>query len=72
MHRFFFSPSNKKICSDRGKCYNGSCECGPRKARSAQRYSGKYCECDDYSCSYSDDRLCGGEFESLHTQIPRL
>ncbi|XP_053373314.1 integrin beta-PS-like isoform X4 [Mercenaria mercenaria] len=48
------------ICSGRGECVCGVCECFPRRAHSAQKYSGKYCHCDDYSCSYHNNQLCGG------------
>lgn len=54
------NPNTTIVCSGRGECICGVCECFPRKANSAQKYSEKYCQCDDYSCSYHDDQLCGG------------
>ncbi|KAK3108829.1 hypothetical protein FSP39_016685 [Pinctada imbricata] len=47
-------------CSDRGDCICGKCECRARSSNSAQRYSGKFCECDDYSCPFYKDLICGG------------
>ncbi|XP_045172698.2 integrin beta-like protein 1 [Mercenaria mercenaria] len=47
-------------CSGRGECICGMCSCFARRAHSAQKYSGRYCECDDYSCSYHNNQLCGG------------
>ncbi|XP_060070734.1 integrin beta-PS-like [Ylistrum balloti] len=48
------------VCSNRGECVCGKCECAARSQNSAQRYSGEHCECDDYSCPYSGGNLCGG------------
>ncbi|KAL3831699.1 hypothetical protein ACJMK2_023420 [Sinanodonta woodiana] len=48
------------VCSGRGECICGVCECFPREKNSAQRFSGPYCECNDFSCSYHNDLLCGG------------
>lgn len=49
------------ICSGRGDCRCGYCRCNPiSKSRPDERYSGQYCECDDFSCPYHNDKLCGG------------
>ncbi|XP_048247229.1 integrin beta-PS-like [Haliotis cracherodii] len=53
-------PNSTVPCSGRGQCVCGVCECFPRTANSAQKYSGTFCECDNYSCDYSDGELCGG------------
>ncbi|KAL4222041.1 Integrin beta-1 [Mactra antiquata] len=52
--------TSKVICSGRGECVCGTCECFQRRAQSAQKYSGDYCHCDDYSCSFDNNLLCGG------------
>lgn len=71
--KFFFSPNStsKVICSGRGECVCGSCECFQRRAQSAQKYSGEYCHCDDYSCSFDNNLLCGGKF-SIFTVFEEL
>lgn len=49
------------VCSGRGLCVCGQCSCRPRHDMfSEQRYSGTYCECDDYSCPSALGSLCGG------------
>ena len=48
------------ICSGRGECVCGNCECKPRRGNSEEKYSGKWCQCDDYSCPFHDNALCGG------------
>ncbi|XP_064614126.1 integrin beta-1-like [Liolophura sinensis] len=49
------------ICMGRGECVCGECKCFARTPKSDNKFSGKFCECDDYSC-YSVDgkKLCGG------------
>ncbi|XP_041366244.1 integrin beta-PS-like [Gigantopelta aegis] len=47
-------------CSGKGQCVCGICECYQRSSDSAFKYSGPFCECDDYSCDYYDHQLCGG------------
>ncbi|XP_050418203.1 integrin beta-1 isoform X1 [Patella vulgata] len=53
-------PNSTMPCSGRGECVCGVCDCYPRTANSAQKFSGTYCECDDYSCDYFDGLICGG------------
>lgn len=53
-------PGKELICSGRGECVCGNCECKPRRGNSEERYSGKWCQCDDYSCPFHDNALCGG------------
>ncbi|KHJ40628.1 EGF-like domain protein [Trichuris suis] len=48
------SPSEEP-CSGRGKCKCGACECD-----SPEKYSGKYCQCDDTSCPSNGAELCSG------------
>ncbi|KAJ8278050.1 hypothetical protein GJAV_G00083280 [Gymnothorax javanicus] len=47
------------ICSNNGDCICGTCECKKRE-NPAERYSGKYCECDNFNCDRSNNKLCGG------------
>ncbi|XP_057188992.1 integrin beta-1-like [Triplophysa rosa] len=47
------------ICSNNGECVCGTCECKIRD-NPEERYSGKFCECDNFSCDRSDNKLCGG------------
>ncbi|XP_048019342.1 integrin beta-1b.1 [Megalobrama amblycephala] len=47
------------ICSKNGECFCGTCECKKRD-NPEERYSGKFCECDNFSCDRSDNKLCGG------------
>ncbi|RWS31018.1 integrin beta-like protein 1, partial [Leptotrombidium deliense] len=44
---------DSKICSGKGYCVNGTCEC-------ITHAYGKFCECDDFSCIRSYGELCGG------------
>ncbi|RXN33122.1 integrin beta-1-like protein [Labeo rohita] len=47
------------ICSNSGQCVCGTCECKKRD-NPGERYSGKFCECDNFSCDRSNNKLCGG------------
>ncbi|XP_026061498.1 integrin beta-1-like isoform X3 [Carassius auratus] len=47
------------ICSNNGECVCGMCECKKRD-NPEERYSGKFCECDNFNCDRSNNRLCGG------------
>ncbi|XP_061111269.1 integrin beta-1-like isoform X1 [Conger conger] len=47
------------ICSNNGNCICGACECNKRD-NPDERYSGKFCECDDFNCDRSGNKLCGG------------
>ncbi|XP_071327115.1 integrin beta-1-like [Trachinotus anak] len=53
------SGPNAPVCSGRGQCVGGFCECVMR-ANPEERYSGQYCECSNFDCSYSNNRICGG------------
>ncbi|XP_049602630.1 integrin beta-1-like [Syngnathus scovelli] len=48
-----------EICSNNGDCVCGTCECKKRD-NPAEIYSGKYCECDNFNCYRSNNKLCGG------------
>ncbi|XP_041658556.1 integrin beta-1-like isoform X2 [Cheilinus undulatus] len=47
------------ICSNNGDCVCGTCECKKRD-NPEEIYSGKYCECDNFNCDRSNNKLCGG------------
>ncbi|GLD54997.1 integrin beta-1 isoform X2 [Lates japonicus] len=47
------------ICSNNGDCVCGTCECKKRD-NPEERYSGPYCECDNFNCDRSGNKLCGG------------
>nr|XP_055059275.1 integrin beta-1-like [Misgurnus anguillicaudatus] len=47
------------ICSNNGECVCGTCECKSRE-NPEERYSGRYCECDNFSCDRFNNKLCGG------------
>lgn len=55
------------ICSGNGDCVCGACEC-KKKDNPEERYSGQYCECDNFSCDRSGNKLCGGERGSFCTE----
>ncbi len=47
------------VCSNNGECVCGTCECKKRE-NPEEIYSGKFCECDNFSCDRSNNKLCGG------------
>ncbi|XP_023696185.1 integrin beta-1 isoform X1 [Paramormyrops kingsleyae] len=47
------------ICSNNGDCICGTCECKKRE-NPEERYTGKFCECDNFNCDRSNNKLCGG------------
>ncbi|KAL5006354.1 hypothetical protein ScPMuIL_015160, partial [Solemya velum] len=53
-------PNTTIICSGRGECICGTCICNRREQHLARRWSGTYCECDDYGCPKYQGMLCGG------------
>ncbi|KAG9355185.1 hypothetical protein JZ751_000023 [Albula glossodonta] len=48
-----------EICSNNGDCICGACECRKRD-NPEERYSGKFCECDNFNCDRSNNKLCAG------------
>lgn len=51
------SPNGEeKICSGRGTCKCGVCDCAKR-ANSREFFYGKYCECDNFSCKRNSAKL---------------
>uniref|UniRef100_A0AAY4AJG8 Integrin beta n=1 Tax=Denticeps clupeoides TaxID=299321 RepID=A0AAY4AJG8_9TELE len=53
-----------EICSNNGDCICGTCECKKRD-NPEERYSGKYCQCDNFNCDRSNNKLCGGHGECI-------
>uniref|UniRef100_A0A3Q3BI13 Integrin beta n=2 Tax=Kryptolebias marmoratus TaxID=37003 RepID=A0A3Q3BI13_KRYMA len=47
------------ICSSNGECICGTCICKKRE-NVAEVYSGQFCECDNFNCDRSNNKLCGG------------
>lgn len=53
--------NTSKVCEGRGQCLCGKCDCQAiSSSNTSRRYSGAYCECNNYNCDYSHDDLCGG------------
>lgn len=51
--------NDSEICSSLGTCKCGECKCFPRKDPS-EKYYGKYCECNNFSCGRHNGALCSG------------
>ncbi|XP_016893610.1 integrin beta-1-like isoform X2 [Cynoglossus semilaevis] len=47
------------VCSGRGLCVEGFCEC-ERRINPAEIYSGRYCECSNFDCERSNNKICAG------------
>lgn len=46
------------VCSQRGECLCGQCVC---HSSDFGKITGKYCECDDFSCVRYKGEMCSGE-----------
>uniref|UniRef100_A0A0B6ZNF3 Integrin beta n=1 Tax=Arion vulgaris TaxID=1028688 RepID=A0A0B6ZNF3_9EUPU len=46
-------------CSGKGECICGVCNCFPLNTNPAEKYSGDFCHCNDYSCPVGPNGLCG-------------
>lgn len=46
-------------CSGRGSCLCGVCDC-EKRTNTEEIISGKFCECDNFSCDRSNNQLCSG------------
>lgn len=51
--------TNAAECNGRGTCVCGACECIKRK-KPEEIISGKYCECENFSCERNKNLLCSG------------
>jgi len=47
------------VCNNRGDCICGKCECRERDNPDEQ-VTGKFCECDNFSCDRYNGELCSG------------
>lgn len=54
-----FRGNDTKVCSGRGICRCGECECSKRDSPD-EKVTGKYCECDNFSCDRYDGLVCAG------------
>lgn len=65
-----FSSDNTTIggseCSGRGNCVCNQCEC-ERRAQPEEIISGKFCECDNFSCDRHMGLLCSGPEKGICT-----
>ncbi|KAL7744462.1 hypothetical protein ACLKA6_001839 [Drosophila palustris] len=51
--------TNAADCNGRGSCVCGRCECNKRP-NPEEIISGKYCECENFSCERNKNLLCSG------------
>ena len=59
-----------EVCHGRGQCLCGRCDCYPiTPGDTSVTFSGKYCQCNDYSCDFHDGKLCGGACAFLNLNI---
>lgn len=54
-----FNRDEIKECSGVGKCRCGQCMCHLRP-NPEEKYSGKFCECNNFSCDKKDGKICSG------------
>ncbi|OQR79540.1 integrin beta-PS-like [Tropilaelaps mercedesae] len=51
--------NDTRVCSGRGECHCGVCTCNLRDSEH-EKVTGKFCECDNFSCDRHNGHLCGG------------
>ncbi|KAL7673671.1 hypothetical protein ACOME3_008523 [Neoechinorhynchus agilis] len=51
-------PESNVLCSGRGQCLCGKCNCFKREA--GEKISGEFCECDNFSCPRWNGHVCSG------------
>ncbi|XP_050510438.1 integrin beta-1-like [Diabrotica virgifera virgifera] len=49
---------SNEVCSGAGICECGKCACNEIPRGYGQRYYGKYCQCDNFSCKRANGLLC--------------
>ncbi|XP_048472123.1 integrin beta-1-like isoform X1 [Rhincodon typus] len=59
MHASCRKDNASPICSGNGYCICGQCVCKKRENPN-ELISGRYCECDNFSCDRSNGLICGG------------
>ena len=59
--------NTSEVCEGKGQCVCGVCDCYPVLALEdpSKKYSGTYCQCDDYACDYYEGQLCGGTWRLI-------
>lgn len=55
-----YNGNDTRVCSGRGFCQCGVCECQQKKNAPETLISGKYCECDNFSCLHYNNTICSG------------
>jgi hypothetical protein len=62
---YYRNASKEVLCSNRGNCICGECQCHSRQ-NAGEIISGKYCECDTFSCARDINGLsCGGPHKGV-------
>ncbi|XP_057656374.1 integrin beta-PS-like isoform X1 [Diorhabda carinulata] len=54
-------PGTTGICSGSGVCRCGKCECNAVANNPGEKFTGQYCECDNFSCKRIGGILCSGK-----------
>ena len=58
------------VCSGHGQCSCGQCICDPiSPIETNKRYTGDLCECNDYTCEYFNEQMCGGIYIYIYIYI---
>ena len=61
-----FRDNTSALCDGHGRCDCGRCICDAVSPTTPQlRYTGTYCQCNDYNCDYHDGKICGGLCDQL-------
>ena len=58
----FFRNRSSLLCDGHGRCNCGKCECESISSDPEKKYSGEFCEYNNYKCGYSDGKICGGNY----------
>lgn len=52
--------NDTRVCSGRGECICGQCDCFKRPDAPDELITGKFCECDNYTCLRNKGKICSG------------